>query len=202
MAPEKATDMVLKVDLKCPCCYKKIKKVLGQFPLSNQVFDEKHDTVYITVVVCCNPEEIRNKIAKKGGKTIKSIEIKEAPKPKPATDKPKEESNKPKGDDKPKPDKPKEVAVPVHVPVPAPVLVQAPAVMPPAAMMVQAPMGYPYYMPDYGGYHSGPVEPSYNQGYWKPVPVSDNYGYYGYDHGAYRGSGYNNEENQSGCTIM
>ena len=42
--------------------------------IRNQDYDEKANTVTITVV-CCNPEKIRDKLCCKCGKTIKSIEI-------------------------------------------------------------------------------------------------------------------------------
>ncbi|XP_060186678.1 heavy metal-associated isoprenylated plant protein 39-like isoform X1 [Lycium barbarum] len=91
---EKTTIMVLKVDLQCPCCYKKTKKILCKIPqVRNQLYDEKANTVTITVV-CCSPERVRDKLCCKGGKTIKSIEIKEPAKPK--------EPEKPKGTEKPK----------------------------------------------------------------------------------------------------
>ncbi|GFY85059.1 heavy metal transport/detoxification superfamily protein [Actinidia rufa] len=96
---DKVTTMVLKVvDLHCDSCYKKIKKVLCKFPeIRNQEYDEKANTVKITVV-CCNPEKIREKLCCKGGKTIKSIEIIKKPEPKPNKD------EKPKPKPKPKPD--------------------------------------------------------------------------------------------------
>ncbi|KAI3466496.1 hypothetical protein Pfo_023159 [Paulownia fortunei] len=79
---EKVTTMVLKVDLQCPSCYKKTKKTLCKFPqIRDQVYDDKANTVTITVV-CCSPEKIRDKLCCKGGKAIKSIEIKDHPKPK------------------------------------------------------------------------------------------------------------------------
>ncbi|CAN4106674.1 unnamed protein product [Withania somnifera] len=97
---EKTTIMVLKVDLQCPCCYKKAKKILCKMPqVRDQVYDEKANTITI-VVVCCTPERIRDKLCCKGGKTIKSIEIKGPAKPK-APEKPKE-SEKSKGPEKPK----------------------------------------------------------------------------------------------------
>ncbi|XVE91081.1 hypothetical protein DITRI_Ditri20bG0127200 [Diplodiscus trichospermus] len=77
---EKVTRMVLKVDLQCCRCYKKVKKVLCKFPqIRDQIYDEKANTVTITVV-CCNPEKIRDKICCRGGGSIKSIEIKPPPK--------------------------------------------------------------------------------------------------------------------------
>ncbi|GAB4839241.1 hypothetical protein Ancab_028769, partial [Ancistrocladus abbreviatus] len=90
------TTMVLKVDLKCEKCYKKVKKVLRKFPqIRDQEYDEKNDTVTIKVV-CCNPEKIRDKLCCKGGGSIKSIEIKEPEKKKPEAEKakPKPEQEK------------------------------------------------------------------------------------------------------------
>lgn len=72
------------------------------------------------MVVCCSPEKIRDKLCCKGGGSIKSIEIVEPPKPKPAEPEKKKEADKPKpaesekkkepekkkeGGDKPKPAK-------------------------------------------------------------------------------------------------
>ncbi|KAK4373652.1 hypothetical protein RND71_009036 [Anisodus tanguticus] len=97
---EKTTIMVLKVDLQCPCCYKKAKKILCKMPqVRDQVYDEKANTITI-IVVCCSPERIRDKLCCKGGKVIKSIEIKEPAKPK-APEKSKD-PEKPKGPEKPK----------------------------------------------------------------------------------------------------
>ncbi|CAH1448199.1 unnamed protein product [Lactuca virosa] len=132
MASEKVTVMILSVDLKCPCCYKKVKKVLCKFPqIRDQVFDEDKNKVMITVV-CCNPEKIRDKLCCKGGKAIQSIEIVEN-KPKPP--------EKPKPVDKPKPPEPEKQKViekkpepkptPVVVPVPAPAPVEKTKVDPP-----------------------------------------------------------------------
>ncbi|KAL5555869.1 hypothetical protein UlMin_038105 [Ulmus minor] len=76
MADQKVTIMVLKVDLQCCRCYKKIKKVLCKFPqIRDQVYDEKTNTIVIKVV-CCSPEKIKQKIICKAGDTLKSIEIK------------------------------------------------------------------------------------------------------------------------------
>ncbi|KAL5560151.1 hypothetical protein UlMin_036362 [Ulmus minor] len=77
------TIMVLKVDLQCCRCYRKIKKVLCKFPqIRDQIFDEKTNTIKIKVV-CCGPEKIKQKIICRAGDTLKSIEIKEPEKPKP-----------------------------------------------------------------------------------------------------------------------
>ncbi|XP_052486021.1 uncharacterized protein LOC105770509 isoform X2 [Gossypium raimondii] len=78
--PEYVTIMVLKVDLQCCRCYMKVKKVVSEFPqIRDQTFDEKANTVTI-IVVCCNPEKVRDKLRCKGGFSIESIEIKPPPK--------------------------------------------------------------------------------------------------------------------------
>ncbi|KAI3818908.1 hypothetical protein L1987_12729 [Smallanthus sonchifolius] len=113
MAPEKVTDMILNVDLKCTGCYKKVKKVICKIPqIRDQSFDMEKNKVWIRVV-CCDPEKIRDKLCYKGCGAIQSIEIIEKPKEpaaKPAADKPKEAkpaADKPK-EAKPAADKPKE----------------------------------------------------------------------------------------------
>ncbi|XP_070031540.1 uncharacterized protein [Nicotiana tomentosiformis] len=74
--------MVLKIDFQCSCYYKKVEKVLCKFPqIRDEVYDEKANTVTITVV-CCDPERFRDKLCSKGCGVIKSIEIKDPPKPK------------------------------------------------------------------------------------------------------------------------
>ncbi|CAI9112434.1 OLC1v1012884C2 [Oldenlandia corymbosa var. corymbosa] len=76
-----ATWMALKVDLQCPCCYKKIKKILCKFhEVKDQVYDEQKNLVKITVVAC-SPERIREKLCSKGKKVIQSIEIIKPPEP-------------------------------------------------------------------------------------------------------------------------
>ncbi|KAB5551568.1 hypothetical protein DKX38_008879 [Salix brachista] len=64
MAEKKVTTMVIKVDLECEKCHRKIKKVLCRIPR--------------------DPENVREKIIFKGGEAVKSIEIKVPEKPKPA----------------------------------------------------------------------------------------------------------------------
>ncbi|KAI4294891.1 hypothetical protein MLD38_040828 [Melastoma candidum] len=67
--------MVMKVDLQCFKCYKKIKRVLCRYPqIRDQTYDEKNNRVFITVV-CCSPECIMEKIICKAGDTVESIEI-------------------------------------------------------------------------------------------------------------------------------
>ncbi|XP_044481041.1 protein PYRICULARIA ORYZAE RESISTANCE 21-like isoform X4 [Mangifera indica] len=90
MGEKKVVTMVLKVDLQCEKCYRKVKKVLCKYPqIQDQVYDEKQNTVTIKVV-CCSPEKIKQKISCKGGESIKGIEIVPPPKPKPKEEKPKE----------------------------------------------------------------------------------------------------------------
>ncbi|XP_044462242.1 protein PYRICULARIA ORYZAE RESISTANCE 21-like isoform X2 [Mangifera indica] len=92
MGEKKVVTMVLKVDLQCEKCYRKVKKVLCSFPqIQDQVYDEKQNTVTIKVV-CCSPEKIKQKLCCKGGESIKSIEIVPPPKPK-EPEKPKELEN-------------------------------------------------------------------------------------------------------------
>ncbi|KAF5943471.1 hypothetical protein HYC85_017548 [Camellia sinensis] len=140
--------MVLKVDLQCSSCYKKIKKILCKFPeIRDQIYDEKKNTVTI-IVVCCSPEKVRDKLCCKGGKTIKSIEIKEPPKPKPPEE---------------KPDKPKPSEKPTNPPAP------------PAFVPVCYPPMYPVGIccgQCYKGHTNGPCY----HGHGRPVPPCDNYG--------------------------
>ncbi|KAJ8526211.1 hypothetical protein K7X08_028688 [Anisodus acutangulus] len=47
---DKSTIMILKVDLQCSSCYKKVKKILCKFPqIRDQLYDEKANTIIITV---------------------------------------------------------------------------------------------------------------------------------------------------------
>ncbi|XP_059659832.1 protein PYRICULARIA ORYZAE RESISTANCE 21-like [Cornus florida] len=179
---EKVVIMVLKVDLQCPKCFKKVKKVLGKFPreIRDQKYDEKQNTVTIEVMYCCSPERFRDKLCWKGGRTIKSIEIKEPPKPKPAA--PKADPPKPVDNKKvvtfkepPKPVEPVPKLVgPVHVPVPV--------------------TAYPWYDDPCG---------------WPPPPPPPGFDYYGnayYNDGS--GPGYGRPcqvvvmEDPPACTIM
>ncbi|XP_010052969.2 heavy metal-associated isoprenylated plant protein 6 [Eucalyptus grandis] len=84
---EKKVTMVMRVDLGCYRCYKKIKKVMCKFPeIRDQIYDEKQNRVLISVVSCC-PERILEKIASKGGKTVESIGIVPEKKPEKKHDK-------------------------------------------------------------------------------------------------------------------
>ncbi|CAK7323318.1 unnamed protein product [Dovyalis caffra] len=78
---EQVTTMLIKVDLECEKCQKKIKKVLCKIPeIQSQTYDQKANTVTITVVSCF-PEKIMKKIRCKGGEAVKCIQIKVPEKP-------------------------------------------------------------------------------------------------------------------------
>ncbi|KAM1124086.1 hypothetical protein ACFX2I_005401 [Malus domestica] len=197
---EKVTIMVLKVDLQCHKCYKKVKKVLRKFPqIQDQIYDEKQNQVVIKVV-CCSPEKIRDKICYKGGSVIKSIEIKEPEKPKPQlADKPKG-IEKPKEADKSKPaDTPKEVqkSIPqMELVKHSPLYMQPVPYVPGYPPPVQACCMDCYQGRACGSWHSG-----YGGG---PSPYIQYDGYYGrpvYDSYGSGNRGYY-EENPSACTIM
>ncbi|XP_073048041.1 uncharacterized protein [Primulina eburnea] len=206
--------MELRVDLQCPRCYKEIKKILCEFPqIRNQVYDEKLNTVTVTVV-CCSPEKIRDKLSSRGGKVIESIEIKELANPEKKKKPDKKEAGMPKvvvvepENPKPavvKPVKPKEApkaknpepaAKPAPPPEPA---TGIPPVLPPMA----------YYGPSYDGFGGGvpwysgygvptPPQPSYNVDYGYGYP--NQYGSRGLNFS--RGDAYFSEENPSACSIM
>ncbi|KAK3022643.1 hypothetical protein RJ639_045409 [Escallonia herrerae] len=57
-----------------------ILSIFGTKEIKNQVYDDNQNTITI-IVVCCNPEKIRDMLCCKGRKLIKSIEIKEPGKP-------------------------------------------------------------------------------------------------------------------------
>ncbi|KAI4303559.1 hypothetical protein MLD38_039170 [Melastoma candidum] len=97
---DKVVTMVMKVDLQCSRCYRKIKKVLCKFPeVRDQIYDEKQNKVMFTVVTCC-PDVILQRIASKGGRSVEGIEILPEKKKEP-------EKKKDAGGDK---DKPKDAA--------------------------------------------------------------------------------------------
>ncbi|KAL2467070.1 Heavy metal transport/detoxification superfamily protein [Abeliophyllum distichum] len=218
---EKKTVMVLKVDLQCPCCYKKIKKILCQIPqITDRTFDEKSNTVIITVI-CCSPEKIRDKLCRKGTKVIQSIEIKEPPKPK-APEKPKE-PQKPKEPEKPKvvvvekpkqPEKPKDHGPPKEAPKPkdhGPPPAEKPKETPkPAPGPGHVPVGFPPVYPVssccgpcYEGYGGGPCYHGYGVSQPPPQPCYDGYSAYGYGRPCHvTRCDYFSEENSAGCRIM
>ncbi|XP_044481020.1 protein PYRICULARIA ORYZAE RESISTANCE 21-like [Mangifera indica] len=230
MAAE-VTTMVLKVDLQCHKCYKKVKKVLSKFPqIRDQVYDEKQNTVTIKVVYCC-PEILMAKISSKGGKSINSIEIKPPSKPKEPekkteAEKPKEkpEAEKPKQKpEDPKPTKPKVVIIEPPKPQPAKATEAAPptpkalvtAPTPEAIVVAPIPQapepapGYPFGV-YYNEYYGGPFQRlgyerlvSYDGYYGRPVYDSWGGSGGGWSRGNYSGRGdYFPEENPSTCSIM
>ncbi|KAM3280879.1 protein PYRICULARIA ORYZAE RESISTANCE 21 [Capsicum chacoense] len=195
---EKTTIMVLKVDLQCPCCYKKAKKILCKMPqVRDQLYDEKANTITI-VVVCCCPERIRDKLCCKGGKTIQSIEIKapgkskgpekpeksEGPekpekskgpenpkKPKKVTFELPKESEKPKDKKEPEKSKGQEKPTIIDKPKDCPIaaLVATPWISEPMMMMPPV-QGYPQAAPGCGcGQCYYTGGPCYNQYYGTPV---------------------------------
>ncbi|XP_057470662.1 heavy metal-associated isoprenylated plant protein 1-like [Actinidia eriantha] len=189
---DKVTTMVLKVDLHCSRCYEKIKKLLCKFPeIRNQEYDEKSNTVKITVV-CCNPEKMREKLRCKGGKTIKSIEIivktketeKKTKEKEQKVDGKTEESGKGKDTEKNK-EKEKQV-----VDGKSKESEKDKEVLPGRVCCWQC----------YEGHYGGPCY----QGYGRPVPCYDGYGYkYCQTKICYVSRcDYFNEENTSGCSIM
>ncbi|KAL6281865.1 hypothetical protein ACE6H2_012794 [Prunus campanulata] len=195
----RVTTMVLKVDLQCHKCYKKVKKVLCKFPqIRDQLYDEKQNQVVIKVV-CCSPEKIRDRICCKGRGTITRIEIQKEP-----------EKPKPQTEDKPKP-KPQTEDKPI---VPAPE--NPPPNPPPPRVPVCHPMPYPgnvnaCCIDCYHGHPGGPCQTGYGR-----VALYIQYdGYYGrpvYDScGGCRSYNTNycvarsdcfSEENPQGCTVM
>ncbi|XVF28056.1 hypothetical protein REPUB_Repub14bG0162700 [Reevesia pubescens] len=221
---KKVTIMVLKVDLECSRCYKKVKKVLCKFPqIRDQVYDEKANTVIIKVV-CCSPEKIRDRICSNGGGSIKSIEIKPPPpppkpkEPEKKPEKPKEPEKKPekpkepeKKPEKPKepekskepekkPEKPKDPEKPPPKP-PAPALAQALAPAPPMAYPTIELCCTEWYHGHGGGpcYYGGPPPPPFYETYGRPVYDSWGGGYK-YDYKS-RGECFS-DENPQGCSIM
>ncbi|XP_006352451.1 uncharacterized protein [Solanum tuberosum] len=199
MGGEKTAIMVLKVDLQCSNCYKKVKKILCKFPqIRDQVYDEKGNTVTITVV-CCNPEKLRDKLCSKGCGVIESIEIKDPKKPIKTNvdiiEKP-TESEKPKVVIIEKPEvviieKPKEIIKPEEVPKPTLVALVMPILI---QEYPQPPHGYCCGQ-CYEGQIGGPCYLGYGR---QPRP-----GPYGYGTGCYvsRCDQYLNDENANGCSI-
>ena len=206
---EKVTIMVLKVDLGCHKCYKKVKKVLCKFPqIRDQIYDEKQNQAVIKVV-CCSPEKIRDKICCKGGGAIKSIEIKEPEKPKPpppeakptakpesdvrseepATPKPPQKPNEPqkpndpkksKEPEKPKPvEKPKEPEKPKSAPPPAEPMKPSPPPMQPSPVVPGYPPPVQVNACRMDCYQGHPGGPCYSGYGGGPAPYIQYDGYYG-----------------------
>ncbi|XP_011004530.1 PREDICTED: uncharacterized protein LOC105111002 [Populus euphratica] len=207
MAEKKVTKMVIKVDLGCEKCHKKIKKVLCRIPqIQDQIYDKKAGTVTITVL-CCSPEKIKEKIICEGGEAVKSIEIKVPEKPKAAPKKPEEPRKQPdltqgaddgNGNDNPKgPRKPKNLIVkPSKQNEPEMLKVVNVEPVDPRTCCPECYRGIsggPCYR-DYGR----PAPPSYEI-YGRPV--HDSWGGSGGGYHAFRCE-YVCEDNPSSCTIM
>ncbi|KAJ6815484.1 protein PYRICULARIA ORYZAE RESISTANCE 21-like [Iris pallida] len=95
----KISTLILKVDLDCHLCYKKIRKTLSKLqekePIQSIVYDEKNNTVLVSGPF--DPHRMIKKICCKACKVIKDIQIK-ADKPKeaePPKEKPKEKPAEP-----------------------------------------------------------------------------------------------------------
>ncbi|XP_003635040.1 protein PYRICULARIA ORYZAE RESISTANCE 21 isoform X1 [Vitis vinifera] len=182
------TIMVLKVDLGCERCCKKIRKLICKIPeIKEYAFHEKDNAVMIKVVCCC-PEKIKTKLICKGGKIIHSIEVRAPEKPKPPAEKPKPPADKPKPPadkpkppadkpeppaDKPKPpaDKPNPQADKPKVPVPTPVTGYPPFIYPPGVCCKSCYEGRGG-GPCHHGYGIPRQPPSYD-GYMRLVPSYD-----------------------------
>ncbi|KAL3740928.1 hypothetical protein ACJRO7_022107 [Eucalyptus globulus] len=99
---EQVTEMVIKVDLQCCRCYKKIRKILSDIPqVKDPTFDEKKNTVKIKVVGC-DPKKVRQKICCKGKDFILGIDVLplERPKEKEKGNEKEKEKEKEKGKEK------------------------------------------------------------------------------------------------------
>ncbi|XP_072989726.1 uncharacterized protein [Typha latifolia] len=168
---EKISTIVLKVDLDCHLCYKKIRKILCKLQEKENIktisYDDKNKTV--TISGPFDAKKISGKLTCKAGKVIKEIQIKEnkenkekekekekekpkdtkpaeKEKPKPAKPeketKPAEPATKPKGDAEPAKAKPKAEGEPAKA---KPAAKKAEPDQPKAepVMVVQSPMGWP-----------------------------------------------------------
>ncbi|XP_071725139.1 uncharacterized protein [Rutidosis leptorrhynchoides] len=199
--------------------------------IRDQIFDEKKNTVTITVV-CCSPEKIKQKICCKGGETVKDIQIVEPTKPKPP-EKPKKKQDKPKEPDlipempiKPqkepeepaeKPEKPKRpkeppAPEPAPTPLPIPILVPVPAPKSKSVPVSEpAPAHYPPPPPAtccnecWEGIPGGPCYygGGPEQPYYDPCSIYGKPVYENWSGGYYTNRcDYINEGNPSACTIV
>ncbi|KAM0949873.1 putative heavy metal-associated domain superfamily, protein PYRICULARIA ORYZAE RESISTANCE 21 [Dioscorea sansibarensis] len=221
---EKVSTLILKVDLSCHLCHKKIRKVLCKLQDKENIrsitYDEKGNVVIISGPF--DPQKLSKKLKCKACKVIKDIQIKEEkekpkekpksdppkvdppkpkedpPKPKEDPPKPKEDPPKPKEDPpKPKEDPPKPKATPIQ-PEPKP-----PQTVP--VSVAQEPEPYPPMWP------SGPVccgRPCFDEGYYvgcrcwtcgRPFGWAEGPCYDGYPKSTCQ---FFCEEDQSTCVIM
>ncbi|KAK1274044.1 hypothetical protein QJS04_geneDACA018330 [Acorus gramineus] len=136
MAPEKVSTIILKVDLDCHKCNKKIRAVLcklqGRYNIETIVYDEKKNTVTLTGPFC--PHRLAKKLCCKACKVIREIEIVDPPKPeppKPAPPKPEPPKPEPPKPEPPKPEPPKPEPPKPEPPKPEPPKPEPPKPEPP-----------------------------------------------------------------------
>ncbi|KAF6153747.1 hypothetical protein GIB67_000980 [Kingdonia uniflora] len=193
----KISTLVLKVDLECTKCYNKIRRAICKFhrEIYSHSYDFKENTV--TITGSFDPNKFANTLRCYAGKVIKSIEIKEPEKPKPASSNPEPAKPSPPPKEvvasKPAPPKAAEPVPKALEPAPAPNIV--------VPIYVQGfPTPYPTPYPV-------PMRPIY-EGYARPPPSYNSYGrqhcYCGCEDNYRRSSccEYVNEENPAICTIM
>ncbi|KAJ1696754.1 hypothetical protein LUZ63_005266 [Rhynchospora breviuscula] len=91
---EKTSTLILKVDLECYRCHKKIVRLLGKLQDKENIktinYDEKNNTV--TISGPFDPQRLSTKLSCRAGKVIKDIQIKENKE---------KEKEKPKKEEKP-----------------------------------------------------------------------------------------------------
>ncbi|KAK4802968.1 hypothetical protein SAY86_001171 [Trapa natans] len=195
MVEKKVVKMLVQVnDLQCFKCNRKIKKILCEFPqIRDQIYDEKKNTVTITVE-CCSPEKIMNKIRCKGECVVTSIAI--------IPDKPTVKIVEPPPQTKPTPS-----IKPTPPPVPVPVLMPTAPPLP-----CHRPAPPPLGVSCYPGPYYGCNYPCNCQGY-APLPPMCNDGCGRLAYECSYGGGYRNyrsrswgeclsDENANGCTIL
>ncbi|KAK1295880.1 hypothetical protein QJS10_CPB15g01649 [Acorus calamus] len=133
---EKVSTIILKVDLDCHKCNKKIRAVLcklqGRYNIETIVYDEKKNTVTLTGPFC--PQRLAKKLCCKACKVIREIEIVDPPKPeppKPAPPKPEPPKPEPPKPEPPKPEPPKPEPPKPEPPKPEPPKPEPPKPEPP-----------------------------------------------------------------------
>ncbi|MCL7039903.1 hypothetical protein MKW94_020918 [Papaver nudicaule] len=188
--------IVLKVDLNCSECYKKIKRALCRFSceIRSQIIDKKTNTVVISGPF--DPNCIARKLCCKAGKAIISYEIMvpkpdppktPAPPPEPASKEPAPapKEPEPKPAPAPAPKKPEPAPAPAPAPKepePAPAPAPAPKEPPLRVPIIfePEPITVPGFPPNFGtccgqcyqGHGGGPC----HNGFGAPLPFFDGYG--------------------------
>ncbi|KAJ6851479.1 putative protein TsetseEP isoform X1 [Iris pallida] len=134
---EKISTIIIKVDLQCNQCYRKIRKTLCKLQdrgkITSIVYDEKNDTVIVKGP--SDPKKLIKQICCDACKVIKDIQILED-KPKPPPEKPKPDPPPPAPEPAPEPAPPApepQPPAPPPPPPPAPEPAPAPAPAPPPA---------------------------------------------------------------------